>query len=292
MAMTYLEGEGISVSVMPERGDKITSIVDREREREWLEQPRRDLVGPTDQGTSFDDGDMCGWDEMMPTIAPCHYPGTDVSLPDHGDLWRKPWEVVAQTDNTVSTRVHGDALAYGFERTLTLGVRSLHVDYRVSNHGERDLQFLWAAHPLFSVLPKTRVVIGEASDLRELHDSGEMSPVTWPESGVSVTEDLRRGHGRKLFARSAPRDASVSLIDADGGSLTLCWRGSEIPWLGVWLDNCSLSRGPVAAIEPTNAADDSLEVAAKTGQSWVIAPGAERRWSLSLTLSGAEVTSR
>jgi galactose mutarotase-like enzyme len=195
--------------------------------------------------------------------------------------------VTAQDRHSVSTRVVGNVLAFCFERTLTLGVRTLHLDYRVKNQGAGGLALLWATHPLFSVAAATRVVLGEAADVRELHETGESTPATWPEGGVSVVGALARGQGKKFFARAARGDASASLVDADGGSLTMSWRAPEVPWLGVWLDNCSLSRGPVAAIEPTNASDDSLDVAERAGQSWSLAPGSELHWSIAVSVSGS-----
>ncbi|HEV3186603.1 MAG TPA: hypothetical protein VGZ04_00995 [Acidimicrobiales bacterium] len=292
MTAIDIVGEGISLSMLPERGGKITSLVDVERSREWLEQPSRELVGSADESQTFDEGDMCGWDEMMPTIAPCQDPSTGVSLPGHGDLWRRPWEVTARDRRSVSTRVTGDALAYSFERTVTLGVRSLQMEYRAKNQGDTDLQFLWATHPLFSVLPATKVVLCNVGDVQELHVAGDMAPWTWPEGGVSVVDTLTHGQGKKFFARATTGDATASMVDGDGGALTMRWRSSAIPWLGIWLDNCSLSRGPVAAIEPTNASDDSLEVAARTGQSWSLPRGAELFWSVGVTVSGTVTAPR
>jgi galactose mutarotase-like enzyme len=227
---------------------------------------------------------------MMPTIAACRYPGTNVWLPDHGELWTKPWDVTDVSDNSIATSVAGDALAYRFDRTVSLGVRSVHVAYRVTNEGTSDLHFLWAAHPLFSVLPTTKVLLHDTGNAGELREVGDTAPTTWPSAGLSVADALVQGTAKKLFARAVPAEVLVSLVDGDGGSLSLRWAGSQVPWVGIWLDNCSLSRRPVVAIEPTNAPDDSLEVAERVGQSWVLAPGATRRWSLDATVSGAGKT--
>jgi galactose mutarotase-like enzyme len=284
----YLEAEGIALTMMPERGGKIISLVDTDRDREWLEQSADALVGPADVERSFDEGDMCGWDEMLPTISACRYPGSDLELPDHGELWRVAWEVTQQTSNSVSTRRHGRILPYLFERTLALNANSLRVEYRMSTSGIDDLTFLWAAHPLFSLQPETRVLVDSGSSIfDQLHENGSRTLVNWPRGGAVLSDIAHAGQGKKLFARALNETVAVALIDPDGAQINLGWRRSQIPWLGIWMDNCSLSRRPVAAIEATNGLDDSLETSTLAGQSWTVSPGVARQWSIELTTSGA-----
>ena len=285
--MIYLEAEGIALTMMPERGGKITSLFDTDHDREWLERSDHVLVGPADVEKSFDEGDMCGWDEMLPTISPCHYPGADLELLDHGELWRVAWDVTQQSSNAVSTRAQGHTLPYLFERTLTLDTRSLRVEYRVSTNGVDDLTFLWAAHPLFSLQPGTRMVVDSGSRSFDLlHDDGSRTLVSWPQIGVVISDVADVGLGQKFFARAQKEHVAVSLTDADGTRVNLGWRSSEIPWLGIWMDNCSLSRRPVAAIEATNGPDDSLEASTLAGQSWTVSPGFDRQWSVELNTCG------
>lgn len=289
--MIRLEAEGIVLTMMPERGGKITSLVDIDRGREWLEQSADVLVGPADVERSFDEGDMSGWDEMMPTISACRYPGVALELPDHGELWRVPWEVTRQSSSSVSTRVQGHVLPYLFERTVTLDARRVRVEYQVSTSSDDELTFLWAAHPLFALQTGTRVVLESGtSSVEQLHEDGTRTPVTWPGSGVVIADVVGAGQGQKFFARALNESVGVSLIDLDGAQLTLNWQRSQIPWTGLWLDNCSLSRRPVAAIEPTGAPDDSLEASSLAGESWTVSPGLAKHWSIELSVSGVGAT--
>ena len=273
---------------MPERGGKITSLLDTVRDREWLEQAVDVLVGPADVEQSFDDGDMCEWDEMLPTISSCRYPGSDLELPDHGELWRVAWDVTQQSSNSVSTRAHGHMLPYLFERTLTLDAGRLRVEYWMSTSGNDDLAFLWAAHPLFSLQPRTRLVVNSGSSIfDQLHENGSRTLMNWPQGGAIISDVAGVGQGKKFFARALKEHVAVSLIDPDGTQINLGWRRSQIPWLGIWMDNCSLSRQPVAAIEATNGLDDSLERSSLAGESWTVSPGSARQWTIELTTSGS-----
>jgi galactose mutarotase-like enzyme len=290
LTVIHLEAEGIALTIMPERGGKITSLVDTDRGREWLEQADDALVGPADVEKSFDEGDMSGWDEMMPTISACWYPGATLELPDHGELWRVPWEVTRQSSRSVSTRVNGHVLPYLFERTLTLDNRRVRVEYRVSTSDD-DLRFLWAAHPLFALQPETKVVVDNgSSSFEQVHDDGARTSETWPDSGVVIADVADAGQGQKFFTRALSEIVVASLTDPDGTQLTLDWRGSQIPWTGLWLDNCSLSRRPVAAIEPTSAPDDSLEAASSAGQSWTVSSGLAKHWSFELSVSDSRAS--
>jgi len=72
-----------------------------------------------DQGVGVDDGAASdfvaggawGWDEMVPNVA-----ATD-TLPDHGEAWRLPWEVVGPG----VMRCRGQLVPWELERSISLG---------------------------------------------------------------------------------------------------------------------------------------------------------------------------
>jgi galactose mutarotase-like enzyme len=282
-ARVVLESEELSVSILAERGGKITSLYDRAHDREWLVSADHDLSGPADESAAYDEGDLCGWDEMLPTIAACHLPGTDIELPDHGELWRGSWDVVAESPRSVTMRASRD-LGYSFERTMTLEGSALVVDYRIMATGTRTLELLWAAHPFVALRPDTRIVVEGVDEFIEVTDTDERARFEWPVDGLVVTEAIARSTGRKLFAHACEDRVGASFIDADGATITWNWASSDAPWLGLWLDNASLSEHVVAVVEPTNASDDSLEVASSANQSWALAPHEERRWRLHVSV--------
>ncbi len=279
-----LETPELSLSILAERGGKITSLFDRVHGREWLIAAEHQLRGPADEATIYDEGDLCGWDEMLPTIAPCRLPGTEIELADHGDLWRGAWDLVAASPSSIATRVTRE-LGYCFERTLSVEGASLLVDYRVTATGPRTLELLWAAHPFVALRPDTRLLVEGVSGFVEMTANGEQVPYDWPDNGVVVSDAIAPSTGRKIFARAHAERVSALLVDPSGATLTWSWASSDAPWLGLWLDHCSLSAHLVAVVEPTNAGDDSLEVASSRRQSWVLAPHEERRWQVRVSVS-------
>jgi galactose mutarotase-like enzyme len=244
------------------------------------------MDGPVDADVLFDEGDMCGWDEMMPTIAPCRYPDSDIELADHGELWRQAWTVTTSDATSVTTVVHDEVLGYRLERTLRVVGSVLSVAYRATSEADVDRFLLWAAHPLFAHRPGTRVVLNGA----DVADHAEDGPIgLWPDEGVSL-EDFAPGQSQKLFARLTSESASASLVDADGVQLIMRWGRSDASYLGIWLDNCSLSRHPVVALEPTNVSDDALDAALAApnrGAPWCLRSGSSRNWRMDIELGGS-----
>jgi hypothetical protein len=274
-----LSGPGIRVQLLPERGGKITSLLDTSNAREWLEAPAHTLCGPVDASVEYDAGDMCGWDEMMPTISPCDYPGTSHSLPDHGELWTKSWDVTSCDEGSVTTTVRGDVLPYLFERTLRVASRSLRVEYCVTTDADIPVQLLWAAHPLFAVGAGTRLVLAPSDFDSSVTDT-------------SVADDVAVGTSTKLFAELRTQTTTAKLVDSNGTYLALRWERVDAPHVGVWLDNRHYSRHPVVGLEPTNCPFDSLADAMGEGTAWTVTKAQPKRWALDVELGGPTATPR
>ena len=276
------------VTVRTERGGKITSLFHRPSGREWLEAAQGDLDGPPPVNRAFDDGDMCGWDEMMPTIEACRLE-TGLVLDDHGELWRQPWEVLEHEETSLTTRVRDDVMGYQFERTLRLDGATLHLSYRVQSDTDVDHPVLWAAHPLFAARRGTRIAL--RGDVVALDDDGTARRVgPWPQ-GVHNVDDLGPGESRKLYVRLSEDAPTAALFDENGPSLTMRWSRLDAPFVGVWLDNGAYSRHPVVALEPTNGAHDSLAVASTAchlPRPWTLTARGERRWSVTVEMNSNE----
>jgi len=280
-----LEAPGVLVEVMPERGAKITRLRDTAAGREWLEQTRGVLEGPVDAAVDFDDGDLCGWDEMMPTVDPCAYPGTTNALADHGDLWRTPWKVETLSATSLTTSVYGSSLPFALTRTIDVGESRVDLHYTLRSSGPDALFILYAAHPLFRYMPGTRIFLDEQPHRLVTLNDDDPAPVIWPVDGLDVVDAVANGDARKYFLDPSSRIATVGLRDPGGASLQMTWNLAELPYLGVWLDHGLLAPHPVFAIEPTNGFGDSLQRCVDRSSIPALAPGSMRTWSIAITLS-------
>lgn len=198
------------IEVKPDRGGRITSL--RLDGDELLEQG----IG-VDQPTAdgFVEAGAFGWDEMVPNLEPT------ATLPDHGEAWRLPWQVLRRAPVEVSMRCRGKLVPWELTRSIYLRDGSVIVVYTYRNAGKAPHNAYWCAHPLFRYEP-----------------------------GMSVSVDIPRpqeGRSAKVFL---PR-GSIDRIRV--GRVELGWDASVTPDVAIWVCNGDLGGYRQIAVEPATA---------------------------------------
>ncbi len=272
-----LEADWGSVVLLPQRGAKIASLRDRTG-HEWLAQPPPGALSAARAGQRYSDGEMCGWDEMAPTL---HSPG----LADHGEVWAVPWEVVTESTEQVTLEVRGSVVPFVLRRRTRLNATGLVLDYAVrSTSGRPD--FLWVAHPQLRALKGTRLVL--SSRRRSLvHSEDAQFELSWPAGEVDPFVGVERGAGRKVWCAPGTAPSAVTVHHPHGRSLTLSWTGA-ISDLAFWVDHCWRSREPVVAVEPATSFGDDLVRSAAAGTAVRLSETAWTRWSVGVHVVGPE----
>ena len=201
----------------PERGGRITSL--RLDGEELLDQG----IGvdqPTAKG--FVEGGAFGWDEMVPNLEPTE------TLPDHGEAWRLPWQVVTSAGFELSMRCHGRLVPWELTRAVYLRSESVIAIYRYRNAGRSPHPAYWCAHPLFKYEPVMDV-------------------------------DVAEGTSTKLFLpRGSIDHVRLSRVDVS-------WDATLTPDVAIWLCNGDLGGYRQVAVEPATA---SPLLAAGATMSW------------------------
>jgi hypothetical protein len=230
------------LEVRPERGGRITSL--RLDAEELLEQG----IGIDDPGAAgFVAGGAFGWDEMVPTVDPTE------TLPDHGEAWRAPWEVVAQDAGSVLMRARGQVVSWELERRIDVDER-VTVTYSYRNVGAEPHRGYWCAHPLFKF--ETGMEIGLP--------------------GGSRLALLAEGTSEKLFLPKGSIDR-VRLGWRSGTAIELVWDVETAPYVGVWVCNGDLGGYRQIAIEPATGGYDRPDSVAAAP---LVGPGEEIYWWL------------
>jgi galactose mutarotase-like enzyme len=290
-----LENEHMRVVIVPALGAKIVSLVDKAANHEWLAPPTN-AVRAREYGDTFTDHDMAGWDEMFPTIVACPSPrDPSVMLPDHGEVWGLPWEIMAADDRKVALNVEGQSLPYTLERVALLypGTSTLHLIYHLKNHSNMPLPFLWTAHPLFNGNEYTRIELPS-------HISHVVNVVDHPVWGMPnrvldypftpgisqylnrVGDPSRRDY-RKFYVLPGVRTQTAALVQENiSCRLRLTWDILTVRYLGVWVDEGTYSRGTTVAFEPSSGYYDSLALAMENQRATVILPGEVKTWWLTV----------
>ena len=197
-----------NLEIRPERGGRIVSL--RLDGEELLEQG----IG-VDQPTAsgFVEGGAFGWDEMVPNLEP-----TD-TLPDHGEAWRLPWEVL----DDERMRCAGRLVPWELERRISLG-EVVVVNYRYRNVGDVPQPAYWCAHPLFKYEPDMEV--------------------------SARLPSLGEGASTKVFLPRGSLDR-VSLRWRSGAAVQVDWDLNLAPDVAIWACNGDLGGYRQIAVEPS-----------------------------------------
>jgi len=296
-----LESARLRVVTTPAVGAKIVSIYDKIAGHEWLVAPANRPFGLLAYGAVFTAQDMSGWDEMFPTIKPCAYPQpgpyAGAALPDHGEVWALPWEVIAADGGALTLGVGGRALPYRLTRTLHLDdPATLRLSYTATNAGAHPIAALWAAHPQFSAGDATRIVlpktVRELYNVRDIPDWGAWGVrYPWPRARDQRGQwvDLDRiappdsGTCRKLYVPPEVAIRWAALVEEGTGHwLHLAWSPQEVPYLGIWVDEGAANSVRTVALEITTGFHDSLVTAWEKRAVPVLAPGERQTWEVLL----------
>lgn len=292
--------ENFLVSLMPWVGGKIASIcMDG---RELLQAPLIDSMARS-RSMAFEDSDASGWDECLPSVSACEFSTLvgAVRIPDHGDLWRVPWEVVEATSSTCTMRAHCFSLPLQLTRTVVVNAIAagfrMRLDYVLCNTGTDAEPWAWCAHPLFAVEEGDRILLPESTaSVRVEASCGERlgrsgTALGWPiartpagiDADLSIADAAESGLGDKLFAGPLREDENWCALkrSSAGVLIQVSFDPSATPFLGLWLCYGGWPARPgrkqmCVALEPSTAPADSLASAGQWQRK--LAPGAIYSW--------------
>lgn len=287
--MITVRGGGLTVTVAPEGGARITQLTDRTGRR-WLVETGRPHAYPgTDPArVDFAAGARGGWDECVPSVAACRHPDTGEVVADHGDLWWRPWRVVRLAGDQVTLEPATRTGPLLVRKTVTVGPDrpELRVLLAVRNTGDHDHRLVYSAHPLWRWPVDARLDVPSGGETR-----GAFGRVrgggSWPDCGGHDLAGLARAgtpENYKAFVRWDGR-ATLSFGDA---ALTLTRTRGVTPWLGICVNRDhwppEYPGDSWIALEPTTAPTDSLVEAAAAGDAVTLAGGEGVEWESTVAI--------
>jgi galactose mutarotase-like enzyme len=292
------------VTVLPEIGAKIISIMDLRSGQEYVWRHPGRALRRIPAGTAFSDGDASGLDDCMPTIDPCTYTGASgrpIMLSGHGDVWRRPWSTVIDGDSLeLSVQGRVDA-PYQLHKRLTLADQRLLVSYRIATLGPTPLTFQWTGHLLFRAVEGGRIALSGHPTARTAFATGgrlRSEPDlawTWPMApgtngspvDMSVMPAAATGVNEKPYLR-APTDGCCMITAPHRRTAMIEFDPTLLPWLAIctnyggWPDR---DPGYWVAIEPSTSSSDALADSAAAGNAVSVEPGNTLSWWWALRLA-------
>src|SRR3954453_4342477 len=146
-----LEGEGLGVVVLPDKGAEIHRLIHRESNVDvlfhgpWGLQPPG---APPLEGSGEDEfmwNYAGGWQELFPSVnEACTYRGR--RIPFHGEVATLPWEYEVLSDSEVRFTTRCRETTFELERTLRVDGAKLEVESVATNVGDEPAHFVWGQH--------------------------------------------------------------------------------------------------------------------------------------------------
>ncbi len=296
-----LENDSLKVTVIPESGSKIASIVYKPLDTELLWQNPAKKYKLTPYAASYGDGDFAGFDEMFPTISRCYYetpPWDGFEMPDHGEVWSLPWDVLVE-GNTLFLAVNGIRFPYRLEKRLSLEGAVLRIEYRASNRSKYAFDYIWAAHPLFNTVPGMEFIVPEGMDSivnavpgPRLGGYGKVHKFPTATLDDGTVFDLSRmpnknssGYQKYYFCKKMTEGWCMLFDPGKRLTVGMAFPEREVPYLGMWLNEGGWADQYNIAPEPCTAAMDRVDFSKMWGMSSSLAAGSEKTWFLNIALS-------
>lgn len=299
LACYYLENEKLKLTVVPELGAKIASLLYKPQNFEVLFQSQDEMYSLPTYGADFAQYDTSGADEMFPTIDPCQYPYLEylgAPIPDHGEVWSIPWQVIVEKAGLTTTAT-GTALPYALRRRISLQGSRVHMEYRVSNTGEKPLYGLWAFHGLLACDEFSKIVLPNVQQVITVHQSSILGPpgtahpfpITVSQDGYAY--DLQKvaprvtGKTEKIYVEG-PLQVGQAAVTLNQGQLLykLLFPVHKVPYLGIWLNEGGFKNQYNCALEPSTGYYDCLEVSKQQGSLQPLGVGEHLAWYLEIDL--------
>jgi hypothetical protein len=270
-----VRNENLEVSLVPKLGAKIISLVNRRTGREWMSCPvgGRKLF-PNRLGDNFAMSTLVGWDECLPTIAPCAWKNR--RLPDHGEVWSVPWMIDLEAFNRgeLKTSVDLAISPFHFERSLRLHQNEIHLHYELENLGDQPEEFLWAMHPL------TPIYEGDTFELTDETRELLANPPWLDSLDFGITQPAYS----KIYAGPLRESRAAIKNLQSGDRMTFSWDTKSNHTLGVWLTRGGWNGQHHQALEPSNGWPDALADACARNQCGMIPPRARLNWQVRIQI--------
>lgn len=298
LANTFLE-----VEVLPELGGKISSFRCVPNKVELMQMPLAPYA-PRTMTMDFEESDASGFDECLPSIAPCKITAneTPVDIPDHGDFWRIPWRCESSHDE-IHLSSTGISLPFQFDKVLRLFGSNLQIDYKLTNTGTESWPYIWSAHPLFAINEGDRIVLpGSVTTVKVESSIGNRlepgSTHLWPksktldgsETDFSLARNINARAGDMFFTK-APIEGWAALERVrEGLRIEVRFGLEQARYLGLWLcyggwPEDRTARQQCVAIEPCTASTGTLSEAIASGEALTLASGALASWKVDIGVS-------
>lgn len=304
-----LENSSLRLTVAPELGGKLASLIRNESGHEYLLQPAdpEQTYRPRSFGDKFEDYGPSGFDECLPTVAECLYPEEPFAasqLPDHGDVWCLPSSIETLVEK-IKLITSLRSLPLRFTKEIQLRKNAVRIDYEATNLSHSTVAFLWSAHPLLTVEAGAEIILPPEVKEVEVEWSKDerlgkaRDRCVWPRaterSGRTV--ELNRvappstGTADKLFTGPLSEGVCGIFLPSKNESIAFRFDLRLVPYVGLWIcqggwPESRADKQFTVALEPCSGRPDSLVEAIRRNECVALAGSTTLRWWMEIEVKG------
>ncbi len=288
-----LETELLRVTVLPEHGARIASLVYIPEDREvlWTPPGFRALPTPT-YGMTYADQPAVGIDECLPTIGADTFNGR--ALPDHGEAWAVPWDLHKGRE-AIETAVALRRSPLRVTRLVSFAREdAVRLDYTVTNTSNAPEPVLWALHPLMRWENGTRVILPPEVTAVEVGAVMGISPIrpgttaAWPQADrldIGGVELNHNGEPAAVKCYAGPLSERWAALHDLLAGIAVGFAFTT-PMLGLWLNRGAWGGYTHVAIEPATGTSDLLSEAVARENVFTVPASGEASWSVTIGVAG------
>jgi galactose mutarotase-like enzyme len=280
LRLLELENEWLSLSVLPEVGAKILTLLDRKSNRNvlWRNPRIRPQAYPID--ANFDNYWCGGWDDAYPTADACVHGGEP--FPNLGELRSLHWDVETfaadETKAMARLSTYGPISAIKATKTVTLTGRTLQMNFAIESLSPVPLDFLWGTHPAFAVeegscliIPARTGIVAQSNHPSLGTPGGRYS---WPlinGTDMSIVPDISSGINCGHYATDL--EDGWFAVETRGHGILYEFPRETCPHLWLWLVYGGWRGYHHAVVEPWTGYPVNLEQAFEQGRHSQLKPG-------------------
>ena len=295
-----VENEAVSISIVPQLGSKIVSLKLKTVNTEYVFQKVSPLnLEPYDG--NYTQGEMCGFDDMFPTIDTGYYdrfPWKGVLMPDHGEVWPLTWTTELSHDSAVFS-VHGIRFPYRLSKKISVEDNSVLVQYKVQNKTSYDMDYLWCGHFMLAAETGSKFDIydndtemittySKSGSIGSYGDSFRFPFVTLPDGSeydVSILRDSSYQDFQKFYFKHPLRTGRIALLHPNGRKIEVSFDPTKTPFAALLQSENGDYNVQCAFIEPCTAPFDSPLAARLRNLQSVLKGDSTTEWYIKFTLS-------
>lgn len=288
----------LRLTFLPDNGGRLVSLVDKSG-TEWMAYEGE---GDTYRGLTLDSSyvsgaDVCGMDDMFPTIDPENAPQGSgcregVLYNDHGEISRIAYDEAKAENGTLIMTFTSKRLFYRFTKSVRANEDgSVTVAYRIENNSDDAFPFIWAGHCMLATENCARLVLpyadGSEGELMfdvNKHYGNRGDKLRICAEHLTSLGNSQSDYAYKFYYTDKIPEGKIGYLRGEK-KLDITYDAEKVPYLGVWMNNGGFKGFACVAPEPCTAPFDKVSAAAKRGIECVIPPRGKFEFELTFCVN-------